>query len=185
MGWFSKNKDISLSSFIDLHLIEIFHTIRKLIMEVWSNYRAGDAFELEKNDEDLNYAVVALFEPIFHTSFGMFQYAYGKMIFHQKIMELGREEGWCDAKDLTAFIKKVDVWENPMAKASTEEDADPAAIIAQALAEKKGSTDGFGALVYVSIGRAFFDIVKHVQKTTEKYTFGHEHPEDMDYLRGK
>ena len=60
MGWFSKNKDISLSSFIDLHLIEIFHTIRKLIMEVWSNYRADDAFELEKNDEDLNYAVVAV-----------------------------------------------------------------------------------------------------------------------------
>ena len=52
MGWFCKNKDISLSSFIDLHLIEIFHILRKLIVEAWSDYRPDDGPELEKNDED-------------------------------------------------------------------------------------------------------------------------------------
>ena len=180
-----QNKDISLSSFIDLYLMDLFHTLRNMIVEVWSDYRQDDAPELEKNDEDLNYALVALFDPIFHISFGAFQYAYGKTIFKLKIMELGKEEGWCDARDITAFNKKVHIWEDPMSEACTEEDEDPAAIIIPALAKKKGCRDGFGAVIYMSTGKTFFDTAKFIQKTTKKYTFGHEHPEDLDYLRGK
>ena len=181
--WQNEKENTSLSSFIDIHLIEAFHEIRALIMKVWSDSRLYEdppgAPELRKNDEDLNYAVIALFEPILHTSFGITEYAVGKIIFHTKIMELGKEEKWCNTDKLTNFVKRVDVYEDLI---TNMEKDDPVEVITNALAKKKGTRDGFENLLCLPIGSAYFDIGKQVINTAKKDIFEFQHSEDQIYL---
>ena len=189
-------KSLSYLEFFNSHLYPEMEDLKAMVVQKWnsSNQMSNKSFSLTSNDKDLNLAMYALLEPIIHSTFDITNYAVGKIVFQERLLQIGLEKGWFvpnnpenASNELTELI---DVWEKPMSSAATAGEKHPAySIMEQLVKTKIGDSDvaAMYEVIAIPLEHQFAVVWKRIRSTVQKIELDYtlESPEDKELLANK
>jgi len=189
-------KSLSYLEFFNSHLYPEMENLKAMVVQKWnsSNEMTNESFSLTSNDKDLNLAMYALLEPIIHSTFDFTNYAVGKVVFQERLLQIGLEKGWfvpiipeLASNELTELIN---VWEMPMSSAAAAGVKHPAySIMEQLVKTKIGDSDvaAMYEVIAIPLEQKHTDVWKKIRSTVQKLEFDYtlENPEDKELLANK